>query len=150
MLLLVDLLAEKYSVGYEWLRFNIHESVVLSGCAIAMGQLTRLREAGVLLQLDKYGQGYMPINSIKSFPFSAIRFNAQLLEQDNDALMRVAMLNIIKGVTEALRVKLVAINVESQEMFDWLKAEDVHLVQGEAISSPVTQENMEESFMSLN
>ncbi|MBU0482307.1 MAG: EAL domain-containing protein [Proteobacteria bacterium] len=104
----------------------------------------RLCDIGVGLSLDDFGTGHSSLSSLKHFPISRLKiaraFIANVMEVESDAAISRAIISLAHN----LKMKVVAVGVESEGQLEFLKNAECDEVQGRYFSPPVVAELLEE------
>ncbi|MCR4901564.1 MAG: EAL domain-containing protein [Butyrivibrio sp.] len=112
------------------LKLEITESLAINDLERTEKTMLALRNMGVGLVLDDFGDGYSSLNSIRVLPFEMIKISqkfVQNLEEDKYIQRFVHAVNIM---AEAAGEELVVEGIETQAQFDILTEEKVKLIQG--------------------
>lgn len=122
-----------------WFGIEITESIVVSNGAIE--PLERLRELGLVIALDDFGSGYANLSALDRLPLDLLKLDKSIVRNavDGDAAV---LLEGIVDLAHALGIGVVAEGVESQQMFDVVRAASCDLVQGYHIGPPITMESV--------
>ncbi|WPN45196.1 MULTISPECIES: EAL domain-containing protein [unclassified Pseudomonas] len=95
----------------------------------AAAQLHKLRACGHRIALDDFGTGYSSLSLIESLPFDIMKIDRSFIEQDKIAA-KDALWRHIANIARALKIKVVAEGVETQQQLPHLASEGVVLAQG--------------------
>jgi diguanylate cyclase (GGDEF)-like protein len=112
------------------MELELTESVFVEDAEAIVGELNKLRAAGVHVALDDFGTGYSSLNMLRSLPLDSIKIDRSFitpLTESQDA--RRLALKIVE-IARLLRLEVVAEGVESEAELSVLR--DIHcdLVQG--------------------
>ncbi len=130
-------LAQQYDIGWEWLRLDIKEDAVLRDVNQATRKLTALRNGGVAAQLDNFGKGFVSLGFTTHLPFIGIKFDASSLPIADDPKISMAVLSVVKGIAHVMNAKLTITRIETQEDAQWMRNQNIELLQGYALGKPV-------------
>jgi diguanylate cyclase (GGDEF)-like protein len=135
------LLAET-SVRPEQLELEITESTILADPFRVRQVLNRLNEMGLKLAIDDFGTGYSSLAYLKRLPVQAIKIDRSFVmgmcEDANDATIVRSTIDLGRN----LGLDIVAEGVESQEVWDALRAYGCSLAQGYLIGRPAPAEEL--------
>ncbi|MEA2344415.1 MAG: hypothetical protein QOF63_2584, partial [Thermoanaerobaculia bacterium] len=99
--------------------------------------LQALRELGVSIAIDDFGTGYSSLNYLKRFPITAVKidraFVRDLATSDGDA----AIVSAVVGIARALKLRVIAEGVETEEQLSFLRRRNCDAAQGYLFSRPV-------------
>jgi diguanylate cyclase len=103
----------------------------------ALGIVARLHEIGIVISIDDFGTGYSSLAYLKHLAVSEVKidqsFVLNMLEDDNDY-------RIVRGTTNLahdLGLMTVAEGIESQEVWNRLRALGCDFAQGYVLSRPL-------------
>lgn len=128
-----------HSVAPGRLVLEITESMLMSDPPRALQMLTRLAVIGMRFSIDDFGVGYSSLHYLSRLPVSEIKidqsFVVGMIDNDKDAMIVRATIDL--GHNLGLRV--VAEGVETEEIFERLKALGCDAVQGHHICYPLSE-----------
>ncbi|MBS1196455.1 MAG: hypothetical protein H6R18_240 [Proteobacteria bacterium] len=127
------------------LELELTESMLMQQHATkVMHTLARLKELGVGLVLDGFGTGYSSLVQLRRFPIDAVKVDRSFVQDitagDNDASLTRAIINL----AHSLKLKVVAVGVESEGQLALLISHGCDAFQGYFYSRalPVSQLEM--------
>jgi EAL domain-containing protein (putative c-di-GMP-specific phosphodiesterase class I) len=98
--------------------------------------INNLRNLGVSLTIDDYGQGFSNLSNLKKFSFNKIKIDMEFIKGlPQDVNSQIIVTSSIK-MAKALGIKVVAEGVERQEQFDFLAKQGCDLIQGYLLYRP--------------
>ena len=136
--LLIDIRAalSKSGMPPELLELEITESMVMQNVDQAMRLLREIKRMGIYLAIDDFGTGHSSMSLIKQFPIDAIKvdqsFVRDLLTDADDRAITEAIIALGK----ALKLRIVAEGVETQEQDAFLRERGCDEIQGFLFSEP--------------
>ncbi|HEU0167752.1 MAG TPA: EAL domain-containing protein [Chloroflexota bacterium] len=126
------------SLGSEWLKVEITESIIMADPARTLETVTRLADLGVPLSIDDFGTGYSSLAYLKRLPVHEIKidksFVINMATDENDATIVRSTIDLAHN----LGLKVVAEGVENQEAWDQLRALGCDAAQGYHIGRPMS------------
>jgi diguanylate cyclase (GGDEF)-like protein len=129
-------LLEEKGVRPEQLELEITESTILADPFRVRVVLNRLNEMGLRLAIDDFGTGYSSLAYLRNLPVHAIKIDRSFVmgmsEDANDATIVRSTIDLAHN----LGLEVVAEGVETQEVWDALRAQGCSLAQGYFISKP--------------
>jgi diguanylate cyclase (GGDEF)-like protein len=130
-------LLEKTGVAPEQLELEITETTILADPFRVRQVLSRLSEMGLRLAIDDFGTGYSSLAYLKRLPVQTIKidrsFVSGMCEDPSDATIVRSTVDLGRN----LGLAIVAEGVESQEVWDSLRALGCSLAQGYLIGRPM-------------
>ncbi|MDQ2697038.1 MAG: EAL domain-containing protein [Pseudomonadota bacterium] len=137
---LVDLCARALrETGLEprYLELELTESTVMQNVEEAIATLRELKALGLHLSLDDFGTGYSSLACLKRFPLDSLKidrsFVRHIATDPDDAAIAVTVI----AMAHAMKLRVVAEGVETQEQLDFLRAHGCDEVQGFYLSRPL-------------
>jgi diguanylate cyclase (GGDEF)-like protein len=121
----------------DQLELEITESTILADPFRVRQVLTRFDEMGIGLAIDDFGTGYSSFAYLKRLPVQTIKIDRSFVmgmcADESDATIVRSTVDLARN----LGLEVVAEGVESQEIWDALRAQGCSLAQGYFISRPV-------------
>jgi diguanylate cyclase (GGDEF)-like protein len=134
-----ELLAET-GVRPGQLELEITETTILADPFRVRQVLNRLNEMGLRLAIDDFGTGYSSLAYLKNLPVHTIKIDRSFVmgmcEDASDATIVRSTIDLARN----LGLGVVAEGIESQEVWDALRADGCSLAQGYFISRPASAE----------
>jgi sensor c-di-GMP phosphodiesterase-like protein len=93
-------------------------------------QMNELRLRGFLLAIDDFGTGQANINYLQHFPFNYLKIDKLFIHAIGTGAITATLTQTIILMAKALEINIIAEGVETQEQLDYLRAHEVHLIQG--------------------
>ena len=135
---LVAALLERWNVDPHLLEFEITESAMLIDPPRTKLTLDRLSEIGIRLSIDDFGTGYSSLASLQRLPINEIKvdrsFVMNMTQDEGDAMIVRSAIEL----SRSLGLDVVAEGVESEQIWDRLKALGCTTAQGFYLSRAVT------------
>jgi diguanylate cyclase (GGDEF)-like protein len=137
-------MSRELDIGLEWLRFDVDEAVLQADFTRAADKIAALFKLGILINVDHFGQGSVPLNRICDVKFNQLKIANKYFEPGPAMTRHDALIAIIHQVGRVLRVPIVATQIETEAME--LKAINagIDFLQGDLISRPLTGDAAEE------
>ncbi|QTF94253.1 EAL domain-containing protein [Halomonas sp. BM-2019] len=129
---------ERFGVPHELIQVEITERTLVERTSTALGNIEKLREAGVLLSIDDFGTGYSSLSYLKRLPLAELKIDKSFVDglggrERNDEAIAQAIL----GMAAALGIRTVAEGVETAEQCAWLIEHGCDFLQGFLLSRPL-------------
>ena len=102
----------------------------------AIENLTRLREMGCTIALDDFGSGYSALSVLRTLPLDVVKLDGFFVTDiDREEATRETLRSVL-GIIQALGLKAVAENVETQQQLEVLASLGCDMAQGFHIAMP--------------
>lgn len=104
-------------------------------------ELRRLREVGVSIAIDDFGNGYSPLGYLRNLPVDIVKLDRSLVANiDVDVANQYLVIGVV-GLAHQLGITIVAEGVEKPEERRWLAEHGVTRAQGFLFGRPAAPEN---------
>jgi len=121
-----------------YLELEITESAFMENREQAVAILREVKRLGVSISLDDFGTGYSSLSYLKGLPVDTVKidrsFVRDVVMDGDDASITTAIILMAK----ALRLRVVAEGVETEEQMEFLSTRGCDEIQGFLFSPPVT------------
>ena len=121
----------------ERLELEITESVLLENEADYRVMLQQLKNLGVSVVLDDFGQGYSSLGYLTRFPVDKIKIDKAFTQGLSKRADCTAVIASVLTLARSLNIVTTAEGVETEEQFVLLQAAGVNFVQGFLFGRPV-------------
>jgi diguanylate cyclase (GGDEF)-like protein len=129
-------LLERKGVGPEQLELEITESTILADPFRVRVVLNRLNDMGLRLAIDDFGTGYSSLAYLRNLPVHAIKIDRSFVIGMSEDASDATIVRSTIDLAHNLGLEVVAEGVESQEVWDALRAQGCSLAQGYFIAKP--------------
>jgi diguanylate cyclase (GGDEF)-like protein len=140
---LCSALSREFSIGLEWLRFDLDETALQSDFLRVSAKVVALSELGILINIDHFGQGLVPLRRICEVKINQLKVAGQLFEASDDTTKSDALIAIVREVGRVVHVPIVASQIETSAMEMRAVAAGLHYLQGHLISRGLKPEEAE-------
>ncbi len=124
------------------LELEITESMLVEDPDAAVRILRQIRDIGVRLSIDDFGTGYSSMAYLSQLPVQVLKidraFIADLESNDKDAAITRGLI----ALAHSLSLRVIAEGVETQGVFEFLRAQGCDVLQGYWFSRPLPPEAM--------
>jgi len=121
-------------VSPERLLIEVTESQASRNPDSTKAVLAELKEFGVRIALDDFGQGYSSLSYISDFPIDLIKIDRAFISGVPFRTKDSGIVRMIIALASQMGIEVLAEGVETETQRDWLKSAGVHYLQGYAIS----------------
>jgi diguanylate cyclase (GGDEF)-like protein len=131
-------MSRELDIGLEWLRFDVEETVLQADFPRAAEKIAALFQLGILINVDHFGQGLVPLNRICEVKLNQLKITNKYFETGPAMNRNDALIAIIHQVGRVLRVPIVATQIETEAMVLRATSAGIDYLQGDLISRPLT------------
>jgi diguanylate cyclase (GGDEF)-like protein len=128
---------EAAHVAPDLLEIELTESSVMSDSEDSAHTLERLSRLGVLITLDDFGTGYSNISYLRRLPLDKLKIDRSFVQDLATSEEVVSIVKAIIALAHALRLKVVAEGVESEQQLEILRELGCDQYQGYLASPPI-------------
>ncbi len=132
----------------QYLELELTESLLLANADLTLSVLEQLKNMGVALAIDDFGNGYSSLSYLRRFPVSKLKIDRSFIRDlgvnPGDAAITTAIISMAKS----LNMRVIAEGVESEEQIAFLRARDCGGIQGYYFSRPLSVEEVTSRFIS--
>ncbi len=121
---------DEFSLPGSALELEFTERALIEDSADAIHALAELREMGILLTIDDFGEGYSALNYLRRLPIQGLKLSHLFVEGVPRNHSDVAVCQAIAGIARSLGLGLVAEGVESEAQRQFLLELGVNVGQG--------------------
>ena len=114
----------------ERLELEITESVLLENDADCRAMLQQLKNIGVSIVLDDFGQGYSSLGYLTTFPVDKIKIDKAFTQGLSKRVECTAIVESVLTLARGLNIATTAEGVETEDQLELLSAAGVDFVQG--------------------
>lgn len=126
------------------LEVEITESTAMQNPELTAEILQELKKLGISIMIDDFGVGHSSLNYLKRFPIDGLKidrtFVQDITRDDSDA----AIVSAVIAMARALKLRVVAEGVETEEQLAFLAAHECFEFQGYLFSRPLPAEAITE------
>jgi diguanylate cyclase (GGDEF)-like protein/PAS domain S-box-containing protein len=126
----------------ERLELEITETVLLENESDYRVMLQQLKNLGVTIVLDDFGQGYSSLGYITRFPVDKIKIDKAFTQGLSRRVECTAIVSSVLTLARGLDITTTAEGVETEEQFELLRLAGVDVVQGYLFGRPVAKERL--------
>lgn len=135
---------------YRRLELEILESSIISRYETTVAIIKKCNKLGIRFSLDDFGTKYSSLNYLINLPLKYMKIDAEFIFNVINNKRDTKILKAILDIAKAIKIKVIAEGVETQEHMDYLMKIDCEFAQGYAISRPMPAEQFSEWYRSWN
>ena len=124
------------AAGADMLDIEITESLLMNDVEGCIAKLKILRELGVNIVIDDFGTGYSSLAYLSKLPVNALKIDRSFIDGMLRSEENMSIVASIVSLAHAMKLKVIAEGVETQEQLRILRTLDCDEIQGYLISRP--------------
>jgi len=125
------------------LELEITESNAMQNAENTIYTLRELKALGVRIAMDDFGTGYSSLNYLKRFPIDTLKLDQSFVREVVTDPIDAAIVSAVITMSHSMKLTVVAEGVETEEQFDFLRAQGCDKIQGYLYSKPLAAEALE-------
>ena len=129
------------------LELEITESVVMENVGDSIESLRAIRAMGIAIAIDDFGTGFSSLAYLARLSIDILKIDRAFVTDMTAGPQEFALVNAIITLAHALRLKVVAEGVETEEQSSLLRSLGCDEMQGFLFSKPVPEEIFETMFL---
>jgi len=122
---------------------EVTESLLMTEVDESIRKLRELREMGLHMALDDFGTGYSSLAYLSKLPLDTVKIDRSFVHGMTEHADDTSIISTIISLGQALRLKVVAEGVETEQQAQLLHLLRCDQVQGFLFSPPVPADNIE-------
>ena len=126
----------------DGLRLEITESIAMQDVTYGIRVLKELKELGVRVSLDDFGNGYSSLSYLKQFSLNILKIDRSFIQDILVNKNSEAITMAIIAMARSLGLEVVAEGVEKEEQLAFLKSKFCDEVQGYLFSKPLSAKEL--------
>jgi EAL domain-containing protein (putative c-di-GMP-specific phosphodiesterase class I) len=139
-------LTARYGVDNRMLRLEITETALLEDPDTGNAVVSRLRNAGFLVEIDDFGKGYSSLSLLKDIQADVLKIDMSLLREIESKPRSRVILESVINMAKALGMDVITEGVETPAQVKMLTDMGCHHFQGYYFSRPITVQEFEERY----
>jgi EAL domain-containing protein (putative c-di-GMP-specific phosphodiesterase class I) len=128
------------------LELEITESVVMANGECAVTVLDKLKSIGVQIAIDDFGTGYSSLAYLKRFPIDTLKVDRSFIRDIPTDSGDMKITRAIIAMAHGLRLKVVAVGVETAEQLQFLRSLSCDAVQGYFLYRPLREDEVADAL----
>lgn len=135
------------SQGAEGLELEITESLIMENAGHSIVSLQRIRAMGINIAIDDFGTGFSSLSYLSRLPVDALKIDQSFINDMTESPAGLALVSAIIDLAHALKMKVVAEGVETEEQKRLLRLLSCDEIQGYLCSKPLPCAVFESTFL---
>ncbi|MBN9125284.1 MAG: EAL domain-containing protein [Nitrosospira sp.] len=132
------------AVGLE---LEITESLIMEDVKHSIVSLRAIRAMGVTIAIDDFGTGFSSLSYLSRLPVDTLKIDRSFVTDMTVSLEGLALVSTIVTLAHALKLKVVAEGVETEEQLRLLRSLNCNEMQGFLFSRPLPSESFETKYL---
>jgi EAL domain-containing protein (putative c-di-GMP-specific phosphodiesterase class I) len=124
------------------LHLEITEGTIMRVPEAGIETLQQLRQLGIRLDMDDFGNGFSAFSSLHRFPLDTLNIDRAFIASMSERRDSIAVVQAVMALAQNLGMSVIAEGVETEEHIVQLQAIDADIAQGFAFSRPVSSEQL--------
>ncbi|QSX78000.1 sensor domain-containing protein [Agrilutibacter solisilvae] len=129
------------------LELEFTERVLIEDAPDTVRTFTTLRDMGVVLTIDDFGEGYSALNYLRRLPIHGLKLSQLFVQGVPDRKSDVAVCQAVTGIARSLGLSLVAEGIETQLQRRFLLEMGVTIGQGFLFSPGIAPEDLKSHYL---
>jgi PAS domain S-box-containing protein/diguanylate cyclase (GGDEF)-like protein len=129
------------------LELEITESLIMEDVKHSIASLQAIRAMGVSIAIDDFGTGFSSLSYLAKLPVDTLKIDRSFVVAMTGGPEGLALVSTIINLAHALKLKVVAEGVETEEQLRLLRLLSCDEMQGSLFSKPVPVEIFETRFL---
>lgn len=121
----------------EKLELELTEGVIMSNARASTDALVELKELGCSLSVDDFGTGYSSLSYLSKFPLDELKIDRSFVIEYDQSPRSTSLISAIIAMGKSLNLTLVAEGVDDPGQYQFLREQQVDIIQGYLFSKPI-------------
>lgn len=131
------------------LELEITESVIMENVGYSIDSLLAIRAMGIAIAIDDFGTGFSSLAYLAKLPVDILKIDRAFVTGMTAGTQEFALVNAIIMMAHALKLKVVAEGVETEEQTRMLRSLGCDEMQGFLYSKPLPEDIFETRFLAF-
>ena len=143
---MIERVLRETSFPANHLDLEITETTAMQNAELSLSIMKRLKEMGIRISIDDFGTGYSSLNYLKRFPIDTVKIDQGFVRDLSTGSSDAAIISAVISMARALRLRVVAEGVETEEQLAFLQREQCAEIQGFLYSQPLPAAEFERTL----
>lgn len=135
-------IAERTKFDPQFLHLVLSETAVVANRSAASAALREIAALGVSISLDDFGTAYSSLGYLAKLPVQSLKIHPSFIDAMLNDADTAALVQTIISLAHALKLKVVAEGVDSEEQASFLRRLRCDEMQGQLLSGPLRLKEM--------
>ena len=139
----ITAIVDSYGLDHSLFHIELTESACSDNSAAIFSIISKLHDAGFVIELDDFGAGYTSLSSLSELEYDILKFDMSLLKKDKPSSDKT-VLTVAMQLAQMMNLKVIQEGVETAEQLERLKSLGCVIVQGFYYSKPLPKDEFVE------
>lgn len=140
-------LVKKYEIEPEKLRLELTETALAYNEEDMIEVITKLRDAGFIIEIDDFGSGYSSLNMLKDICADVVKIDREFLRETENMKRSRDILELVIALSNRMNMSVITEGVETSDQVNMLTDMGCKRFQGYYFSKPIPVDEFEEKYM---
>ena len=140
-------IAKRYNISPEYLNIEITETTIMSDVPNVRQEITKLQEAGFIMEMDDFGSGYSSLNTLKDIDVDILKIDMGFIRETSNGEKAKIILDAIVKMAKKLQMPVITEGVETAEQVHTLTKMGCDMFQGYYFSKPISVKAFEDAYL---
>jgi EAL domain-containing protein (putative c-di-GMP-specific phosphodiesterase class I)/GGDEF domain-containing protein len=136
-------LMREHGLTPDQLRVEVTETAFVEDPGLLISTTEKLRELGIVVEMDDFGSGYSSLHMLKEVPVDRIKLDMHFLTSSGDLEKGRIIVSDMIGLVGRLGMEMIAEGVETKGQADFLREHGCSEMQGYYFFKPMPVESFE-------
>ncbi|WP_312500472.1 putative bifunctional diguanylate cyclase/phosphodiesterase, partial [Bacillus luti] len=133
---------EETKLKPEALDIEITESIAINQNHSVVAKLEELQNLGIQISIDDFGTGYSSLAYLTKYPINTLKIAREFICGITNSPLEEAIIASIIKLSKELNLEVIAEGVETEEQWNFLRAQNCDHIQGFFFSKPVSNKDV--------
>ena len=143
LIAMIEQILDETSLPARALDIEITESTAMHNVELSLAIMTRLKQMGVRISIDDFGTGHSSLSYLKRFPIDTVKIDQNFIRDLSSTTNDGAIISAVISMARALKLRVVAEGVETEEQLAFLRRQHCEAIQGFLYSRPLPADEFE-------
>ena len=139
----ITAIVDSYGLDHSLFHIELTESACSDNSVAIFSIISKLHDAGFVIELDDFGAGYTSLSSLSELEYDILKFDMSLLKKDKPSSDKT-VLTVAMQLAQMMNLKVIQEGVETAEQLERLKSLGCVIVQGFYYSKPLPKDEFVE------
>ncbi|MBI3285383.1 MAG: EAL domain-containing protein [Burkholderiales bacterium] len=138
---------QEHRLSPACIELELTESILIRDAEEALKKLESLAALGVKLAIDDFGTGYSSLSYLKRFPINKLKIDRSFVDDLPADESDVAIVTAIIGLAHAMKLRVIAEGVETEQQREFLRDLRCDEIQGYLYAPALSVGDFEEKYL---